>query len=154
MLFPIIILVDIWARKKVEYLVWASSCVTFHLNAVLAAWQSCFPCFLKAKELLLISLLGKVKLGLPFGHSHLLLAFPDPTVFCVNLSFFCFLFLLSSLVLSSSQLRHVSSNEINEGLCNFEWASFNCDLYHSCCFRVYPWVLGPKSFGRRQLEAR
>lgn len=116
MLFKIMILVDIWAGRKAEYLVWASSCVIFHLDALLAAWQSCFSCFLTAKELMLISLLSKVKLGLAFGHSHLLLAFPDPTVFCANLSFF----LLSFLVLSVSQLGHVSSNEINEGPCNFE----------------------------------
>jgi len=72
-----------------------------------------------AKELLLISLLGKVKLGLAFGDSHLLLAFPDPTNLFGNLSLFCFLFMLSSLLLSPTQLGRVSSNEINEGPYNF-----------------------------------
>lgn len=41
-----------------------------------------------------------------FGHSYLLVKFPDPVIFCVNLSFFCFPFLLSSLVLGSTQLGH------------------------------------------------
>lgn len=87
-----------------------------------------------AEELLIISF-GKAKFGLSFAHSHLLLAFPDATVFFVNLSFLCFLFLLSFL-LSATQLRHPSSNEVNEGLVNIKQVGFNGDLHHYCCLSL------------------
>ena len=86
--------------------------------SVLIVRQSCFSYFLTAKELLLISLLSKVKLGLFFGHAHLFFAFPVPTILC---EFILFLFPVSGFFSGFEFYSgHVSSNEINEGLCNFD----------------------------------
>lgn len=54
------------------------------------------------------------------GHSHLLPDFTNLKALC-DLSFFCFMFLLSSVVFcnSSTQLKHVNFNDINKGVCKF-----------------------------------
>lgn len=70
-----------------------------------------------AKELLFISLLSKVRPGsvifitCVFRYYHLLCEFYLFSISC---------FFLSSLVLNSAQLQHVSSKEIKGELCHFE----------------------------------
>lgn len=115
----------------------------------LLLYSLAFLVFFVAEELLFISLLSKVRPGSVifitciFRYYHLLCEFYLFSISC---------FFLSSLVLNSAQLQHVSSNLRDWWGTVPLWVDFNYDLHHFCCFRVYPWYIRPLSFGRRQLD--
>lgn len=133
-------------RKKSR--ICSRNIVSCHLSAAFTAGQFCFLYFLTAKALLLIK-----SLSLAWLLASLIVTWISSSYsFLCEFIFFsvsCFCFIL----LSSTLLGQVGCNEINEGLCNFEWVSFNCDLRHSCCFRVCLWLLSLKSLdGRQKLD--